>query len=72
MRLRIKKTFFVSSGVVCFSIGALGLILPVIPGILFIALGVYLISKVYPIAARKLSEWGSRLPLVGPSIKKYL
>jgi len=34
-------------GIVCILIGIAGLILPVIPGVLFLALGVFLLRKVW-------------------------
>lgn len=71
MMLKAKKTFFVSIGVICLSIGVLGLVLPIIPGIVFILLGFYLMAKVYPVAMEKVREWGRKVPLIGPVLKRH-
>jgi uncharacterized membrane protein YbaN (DUF454 family) len=40
--------------VVCFALGAVGLILPVIPGLLFVAIALMLIAKIFPAVGDRL------------------
>ena len=42
--------------VVCFAVGAVGLILPVIPGLLFVAIALMLIARYFPSADRWLRK----------------
>lgn len=71
MRLKAKKTLFVIIGAFCFMIGALGLVLPIIPGIVFILFGAYLVAKVYPEAMARVREWGRKAPVIGPVLKRH-
>jgi uncharacterized membrane protein YbaN (DUF454 family) len=40
--------------VICFAVGAVGLILPIIPGLLFLAIALMLIAKSFPAIDRRL------------------
>jgi len=40
--------------VVCFAIGAAGLILPIIPGLLFLAIALMLVAKIFPAVGSRL------------------
>jgi uncharacterized membrane protein YbaN (DUF454 family) len=42
--------------VVCFAVGAVGIILPIIPGLLFVAVALMLIAKFFPAIDRQLRK----------------
>lgn len=46
---------------VCLVLGALGLVLPIIPGVLFLALGVLIVARHFPSVRR----WLRRMPPIG-------
>jgi uncharacterized membrane protein YbaN (DUF454 family) len=53
MKAELLRFTFLSLGVICVVIGILGLVLPLIPGILTIFLGVYLIT----LTSSPFKEW---------------
>jgi len=62
VKVKIKRTAVFSSGVVLCSVGALGLLLPVIPGVVLLVVGVYLIAHVIPVLKNKINASLSRFP----------
>ncbi len=50
--------------VVCLTVGAIGLMLPIIPGLLFLAIAAVVIAKNFPLAGRALRK--------NPRISEYL
>jgi uncharacterized membrane protein YbaN (DUF454 family) len=79
VKVKIKRTAIFSSGVVLCSVGVFGLLLPVIPGVVFLVIGVYLIAHVIPVLKNKITGSLSRFPKISKiwlafdlKITKYL
>ena len=53
MRKHIKRTLILSAAVLCILLGLLGLVLPFVQGVLFIAIGLILLSLCSP----TMREW---------------
>ena len=57
MKDRVKGILLTTGGIVCIGVGLAGLVLPVIPGIPILLLGLHLMGVSIPI----LDRWTSRL-----------
>lgn len=55
-RFNLPKIAYLPLIVVLFAVGLLGLLIPVIPGILFLGLGIVVLVKVFPVVRRLMGD----------------
>lgn len=63
----MKKVIFIIFGLFCILLGVIGVILPVMPGIIFFAMAGYFFSKSSPYLHGQLL----RLPYIGPAMNDW-
>jgi uncharacterized membrane protein YbaN (DUF454 family) len=75
MKRIAHKTILHMAGWVCITIGILGLVLPILPGFVFIALGIYIISFASLWLYMKIDRIKLRYPKVGihfDKVERYI
>ncbi len=70
MRPKLKRTAIFASGIICIPIGIAGLVLPFLQGILFLALGIVLLSISSPEARQWLERHTRRFPPIHAAVEK--
>jgi len=65
LRARWKRLLILATGWLFVLLGILGLVLPVLQGILFLAIGFYLLSLESPWVHRKMEQVRERYPRIG-------
>lgn len=63
----MRKVIFLTLGLICIFLGIIGVLLPVIPGMIFFVAAAYFFSKSSEFMYLKLLS----IPVVGPSIKDW-
>ncbi len=66
----MKKIVRIAAGIFLILLGIVGLFLPVLQGILFIAMGLFLLQKEIPYVSRLLNKLVKRYPSLGRYIKR--
>ena len=70
MRKKIKKVAILGTGVFFIALGVIGLFLPVLQGILFIAIGFLFLSFYFPSHRLKLNKYIEKYPNISKTIEK--
>ncbi len=61
-RSRLRRLLILAAGWVMVVFGVIGLFLPILQGVLFLAIGFYLLSLESPWAKRKMEQFQARYP----------
>lgn len=65
MKASVKTIGIYVSGILCLLIGVIGLVLPILQGVLFIIIGLSILSLRWPWLAHKRDSFLVRYPLIG-------
>lgn len=63
----MKKVIFITLGIICTILGILGVLLPVMPGLIFFAMAGYFLQKSSPRMHQKLLQ----IPYIGEAMKDW-
>lgn len=70
MKKQVKKVIILSTGIFFIVLGIIGLFLPVLQGILFIAIGFLFLSFYFPSHRLKLNKYIEKYPKISKTIEK--
>ena len=68
----VKRLAFIAAGWILLMLGAIGLVLPILPGVLLLIVGLSILSVEYAWARRCMSSLRRRFPATGKKLQGFL